>query len=340
MTEIGGNPPVVRSNVRGNVNVEGRVAQLVRASALQAEGHRFESCRVHHLDQAGCRTIGARFLFADLTRTRSAIASAARFAIVRCVKNGNKSLFAFAGDKLLLLGLAVVIVAPVGVYLYLRAEVPTICYSREDLERTPDDAELVVTSGLDDDDVKGLARFDSLRELELHYSEISDTGVDEIVRHESLTRLVLHGIELTDSGVSKLGALTQLNELLLVGCVDVTDAGLVFLAGLSGLETLMLHRFSGVTDALCETLAQCTGLKSLSLDFCYRIGDDGIAKLGALEGLTELSIHGLDSLTDESLSHLAKLNNLTKLELPLQAALSDKAIATLRAELPNCEINR
>ena len=28
--------------------LDGRLAQLVRASALQAEGHKFESCIVHH----------------------------------------------------------------------------------------------------------------------------------------------------------------------------------------------------------------------------------------------------------------------------------------------------
>ena len=30
--------------------VDGRLAQLVRAPALQAGGHRFESCIAHHLD--------------------------------------------------------------------------------------------------------------------------------------------------------------------------------------------------------------------------------------------------------------------------------------------------
>ena len=45
-------PVQVRPRAPFNLFIVGRLAQLVRAPALQAGGHRFESCIAHHADMA------------------------------------------------------------------------------------------------------------------------------------------------------------------------------------------------------------------------------------------------------------------------------------------------
>ena len=41
-------PSYFRKMVKSNESYNGELAQLVRASALQAGGHKFESCIAHH----------------------------------------------------------------------------------------------------------------------------------------------------------------------------------------------------------------------------------------------------------------------------------------------------
>ena len=268
-------------------------------------------------------------------------------------------------DKLIVVGLAVLLVAPFAIYYALQNDAPEICESGEDLKKMSGDETLVVTRALKDEDMTELDRFENLRELELHYSDITDAAIPHIIRHTGLTRLVLHSIALTDAGIAQLRALTGLKKLILIGCLDATAIGLEFLPELPELEHLVLHQLGGVNDAigpilakcpkltiielenmrglhdsLCNELSSMSNLRTLTLDLCPNIGDAGVRELTKLTQLERLSLHGLDTMTDASLPEVAKLKNLKLLNLPVRAILSQQAIEKLKLELPGCEFNR
>ncbi|MCA8910349.1 MAG: hypothetical protein KDB82_01485, partial [Planctomycetes bacterium] len=132
-------------------------------------------------------------------------------------------------DKLILLGLAVLIVAPFAVFFGISRQPPKVSKSASDLDKYPDDEKVLVTQGLKDEDVDALERFDQLEDLQLHYSNLTDAGLPKIAEHTTLKRLVLGAIHVSDAGVSKLAALVNLEELILIGAEGITSDGLSFL---------------------------------------------------------------------------------------------------------------
>ena len=83
-------------------------------------------------------------------------------------------------DKLILVVIAVLLVAPVAVFFALQRDVPLVAESADDLDMYSSDETLLVTRGLSDVDMPALERFEDLQNLELHYSELTDTGVSEL----------------------------------------------------------------------------------------------------------------------------------------------------------------
>ncbi|MCB9894566.1 MAG: hypothetical protein H6839_08965 [Planctomycetes bacterium] len=268
-------------------------------------------------------------------------------------------------DKLLLVALAVLIVAPFAVYFAVSGDSKDVCESAEDLRKMADDEPLVVTRALKDDDLAELDRFTNLQDLQLHYSDITDAGVPHIARHSEMKRLVLHATKLTDTGARRLAGLTGLEELVLIGCIGVTSDGLKFLPDMPKLKQLVLHQLPEVDDGIGETVAQCHALESLEfevmrgitnktvfaiasltqlrvlvLDLCPNVTDEAIVAVAAMEGLETLSLEGADEMTDASLPGLQRLKKLKKLNLPVRAKLSKAAIDNLKAALPDCQFNR
>jgi hypothetical protein len=269
----------------------------------------------------------------------------------------------FVKDKAVLLILAVVLVVPVAAYLAVARQAPVIAESGSDLKALPADEKHVVTRRLKDTDLEALERFTSLEELQLHYCDMTDAGAPYIAAHTGLRRLVVNAMALTDAGVATFAVLSNLEELILVGCVEVTSSGLQFLPQLPNLKSLVLNQciaidddiaeilvacpnlrnielevLRNLTDRSCETLAKRPDITRLNLDMSTRITRAGVVHLGKISALEWLSLHGIDSLTDDDLPIFAGMANLKHLQLPLRAEFSNDALEQLRAELPNCQV--
>ena len=107
-------------------------------------------------------------------------------------------------DKLILLGLAVLIVAPFAIYWGISRQAPDVAGSGSDLSLLDSGDKLIVSQGLSDDDLDELARFENLEELQLHYSKITDAGMPKIAGCKTLKRLILMSVHVTDNGVDEL----------------------------------------------------------------------------------------------------------------------------------------
>jgi hypothetical protein len=101
--------------------------------------------------------------------------------------------------------------------------------------------------GVRDDDLRLLAIFANLEDLDLARAEIGDAGLAHLRRLASLRSLNLDHTKLTDSGVAQLKKVTGLQSLCL-SRTALTDASLIHLKGLGGLDLLDL-RCTGVTKA-------------------------------------------------------------------------------------------
>ena len=269
----------------------------------------------------------------------------------------------FIRDKALLLILAVVLVIPVAAYLAITRQPPDVAESGADLKAMSSDDKLVVTRGLKDADLEALEHFTNLEELHLHYCDMTDAAAPHVAAHTGLKRLAVNAMALTDAGVAKFAALTNLEELILVGCVEVTSKGLRFLPQLPNLRSIVLNQciaidddiaeilvacpnlrsielevLRNLTDRCCETLARRPDITRLNLDMSTRITRAGVAHLAKISALEWLSLHGIDSIRDEDLPIFAGMANLKYLQLPLRAEISDDALEQLRAALPNCQV--
>lgn len=266
-------------------------------------------------------------------------------------------------DKFLLVGLAVLIVAPVAVFYALQRDVPVVAESADDLDMFSADDTHIVTRGLKDEDIAALERFESLEDLELHYSELTDAGVSQIARHTGLKRLVLSTRSATDESFTKLATLAQLEELILLACTEVTTDGLNWVGELQSLHTLTMYQCTGVDDRFAELLRACPNLTSVSLensltltdktcfelahiktltyvnlDMTIKIGHEGVVALIGLPHLESLHLHGADSLTDRTLEALKNAKKLKLLHLPLRTEFSPAALQSLREALPECQV--
>src|SRR5690606_32828897 len=104
-----------------------------------------------------------------------------------------------------------------------------------------------------------IAARETLVDLDLSETLISNEGVSHIPQFKNLKVLNLWNGSLDDDGVALLGDLTQLTNLSLQSCTAVTSASADTLAKLTNLESLNLSE-TGFDD---EGLAKLEGLKKL-----------------------------------------------------------------------------
>lgn len=278
----------------------------------------------------------------------------------------RKSIGRVIVDKALLLGLSIVILAPiVAAFVLLGDGHQGMVTSRAELEDVRDDEELVVSRNLDDDALEELGRLKNLRELQLHYSDVTDAGMERVGACRTLHKLVLTAEHVTDRGLGQLANLKSLQELILAGMPAITDDGLSCLREMPELRRLSIIRCPGigphlgkrleglhlefldleqcrsVGDAAALGIAQLRDLKHLNLNFCEALGDAGIDQIAALAKLEVLTLHGVSRMSDVALASIARLKGLKVLHLPLHTApITTAAIEKLKAALPGCEINR
>jgi hypothetical protein len=269
------------------------------------------------------------------------------------------------GDKLLLVGLALVISAPIVLVFWIINRPPSEIASRDDLERVSDSETILVTRNLDDDALEELPRFEALQELQLNYSDITDAGMARLGECPALHTLLVHSDGITDVGLQRLSGLAELRELMLAGSTRITGDGLSVLQNFSKLRRLVIVRCPDVGDELAPHLRGLPleivdfeqspdigdgivralgGLEHLShvnLNFCPNVTDEGIIAIARLPGLQVLLLHGLPRITDRALDALAGVQSLRHLELPLHSVhITEEGIAQLKKALPECEFNR
>ncbi len=210
--------------------------------------------------------------------------------------------------------------------------------------------EVIVTAGLNDEQLSRLAKLPNLLSLTAEMSRVSDEG---LIRLAGLTRLEVLDLSRTqigdaglahlrglknlnivrlrntavgDRGLAHLAELPNLRELHIQGTL-ISDEGLAHLKGLPQLEVLNLGR-TRITDAglIALNLPGLTHLKDLGLSQT-KVTGAGLALIGQCDNLERLVLIGTPT-TDSVLRKLRQLKNLRHL-LVDQTQITDDGLAEL-----------
>ncbi len=201
-----------------------------------------------------------------------------------------------------------------------------------------------------------LARLSRLKVLNLSTSELTDAELRYVERIESLEELVLNQTQVTDAGVVRLASLGNLQRVGIDRPVTSVGAYRLSLArpdlkidlrplpfhGLNSLrergghgelnekyELVMLDLHgSKVTDADLQPVAVCGQLRIVNLSGT-KVGDAGLESLRDLENLREIWLTGT-SITDEGLKVIAELSQLKSISLS-RTGVTDAGIAHLKS---------
>jgi beta-lactamase regulating signal transducer with metallopeptidase domain len=158
----------------------------------------------------------------------------------------------------------------------------------------------------------GLKELRGLSQLQsLSLGNITNEDLKEIARFKTLRKLQIFGFDIDDRGIKELRGLENLEELDGVGS-GLTDAGAANLAEVKSLKILDLSH-SKITDAGLAELNRLRNLKSLDLS-STKIKGLGISELKDLQHLTSLKMNST-RVTDAVASRIAELKSLTSLYL-------------------------
>jgi thioredoxin-dependent peroxiredoxin len=185
-----------------------------------------------------------------------------------------------------------------------------------------------------DEGMKQLKDLIKLRKLDIHATKIGDAGLQNIAGFKSLQFLNLLGTKITDNGCAHLKNLTQLRELSLVQ-TQVGDRGIEQLTELRNLRKLEMED-TKITDVGLRFIAQSQELELLSL---HRTGvtDEGLRHLKSLKKLTTLYLVDLP-ITDKGLANLQGLTNLRYLYIGLNPGVTEEGERKLKACNPEIGI--
>ncbi|MCA9265583.1 MAG: hypothetical protein KDA60_17100 [Planctomycetales bacterium] len=156
-------------------------------------------------------------------------------------------------------------------------------------------------------DMRRLAQYPGLKELQLFGPAITDDYLRDCERWESLVSLQISRTNITDQSLTRIGRLTQLVELDLSRS-SISDAGIEQLQALANLESLVLYD-TWVTDASLVTILRFTKLHRLSLA-ATRITSLGFAQLAQLEYLEWVDASRTQFDRRSLVAILAKSNSL------------------------------
>jgi len=139
------------------------------------------------------------------------------------------------------------------------------------------------------DDLAGIARPGSIRNLSLGRTSVTDKGLAHLAGCKNLQWLDLSLTAATDDGLKHFAAASGLKQLFLEG-TKVTDASLPLIAGFKQLEELDLSNLA-ITDAGLAATANQRTLKVLYLTGSP-VTDAGLAHLRNLKQLQQLEKEG------------------------------------------------
>lgn len=169
----------------------------------------------------------------------------------------------------------------------------------------------------------GIPGLETLTELRLDQSDLTDAGMAALAGMPGLTELHLEATRVTDAGLVHLAGLAHLGTLELAS-TEVTGVGFEPLAGLP-VSWLRLNG-SPVTDEGLRHVAALSRLSGLFLSHT-QAGDAGAAELARCKTLQYLELTGT-RITDAGLARLAELPELQDLKVA-GTGITDAGIATL-----------
>jgi hypothetical protein len=150
--------------------------------------------------------------------------------------------------------------------------------------------------------------------------------MNHIGRLSRLETLLLSSPTLDDAALARLGVLSRLEHLDLVGGKSQTDAGLAQLRGLDRLEFLSIEA-DGVKGSGLAFLSGLRRLEGLYLRFVTP-SDDDLAHLAGLTSLRYLVLSG-ERITDRGLAHLRGLTGLKMLVLNFGSSITVDGLSNL-----------
>lgn len=180
--------------------------------------------------------------------------------------------------------------------------------------------------GLTDDEMAGIATLQTVNEMEIVATKLTDAGLASIAELRNLEVLHLDGnAKMTDDGLKALATLPKLRHLRLTG--PFTDRGIQYLASLPSLKVLWLES-PNVSEESLRHLVQSRSLERLCVPWLDRITDRSLAYLTSMPKLKALGVGDAVS-ADAGVARLASLANLEVLALKGGRALTDKGLTPL-----------
>lgn len=180
--------------------------------------------------------------------------------------------------------------------------------------------------GLTDDEMAGIVALQTVNEMEIVATKLTDAGLASIAKLRNLEVLHLEGTAMmTDEGLKALATLPKLRHLRLSG--PFTDRGVKDLASLPSLKVLWLES-PNVSEEALGHLAQSKSLERLCVPWLDRITDRAMAHLQSMPNLKALGVGDAWS-PDAGVATLASLTNLEVLALKGGSTLTDKGLTPL-----------
>lgn len=170
------------------------------------------------------------------------------------------------------------------------------------------DALTLSRTNVNDDDLKVISRWHSMRWLMLDETCVTDAGVDSLNSFPNLLSLSLGDTQVTSAGLKKLKTLKL--EFLSLNGIELGPEGPPLLKRFPRLERLQLER-TGFTDTDCDRLLNLKSLKSLLLGNTP-VTDRCLSKLAQVPSLQALDLRSTQ-ITAEGLKQLQPLSNLRTL---------------------------
>jgi hypothetical protein len=171
------------------------------------------------------------------------------------------------------------------------------------------------------DDRKGVAK------------ELNDEGLKEIAGFRTMRSISVFGNDITDDGVSEIAKLRALVHIDL-SCTRITAKGLKGLSALPNVTRLGLSQMD-VTEEMLEQVAMFRGLQRLSVSHGKgQLNSVGVSYLAEMNQLAKLEFFGIDFEKD-SVGRLGRSKSLRSLDF-LNTNVTQKERELLGKLLPEC----
>lgn len=178
-----------------------------------------------------------------------------------------------------------------------------------------------------DDIVLAVAKHPDIKRLYINYAQFTDASMAALAEMDSLEQLSLYATSVTDKGLALLAkGGRRLRTLSLQYSAHLSPAGVAPLADLPELADLTLST-SRVGGGLAS-LAKAKRLTSLRISYT-RATDADFAGIAKIRRLSSLDASGNYDLTDAGLAALAGAGNLQRLDVS-GAWVSDAGVAHLK----------